>query len=87
MSIHYFRRIPAKDWDLTEAIITYGQDDSTLGTNFTQLLSKIKSNLKTIEKTQTSLNRYTLKRITQIDASISQMHLFHKKSIKSLFYT
>lgn len=67
MSINYFFRTSAKEWDIAEAIINYDQADSALEMSFNLLLLEIKSDLKTIGKTQKSLNRYVLKALAQVD--------------------
>lgn len=71
MSINYFFRTSAKEWDIAEAIINYDQEDSALEMSLNLLLLEIKSDLKTIGKTQKSLNRYVLKALTQVDVSKS----------------
>ncbi|KAK4515823.1 uncharacterized protein ATC70_010780 [Mucor velutinosus] len=67
MSINFFFRTSAKEWDITEAIIYYDQNNSTSETSLHQLLLTIKNDLKSIGKTQASLNRYVLKAIRQVD--------------------
>ncbi|KAG1219190.1 hypothetical protein G6F35_007694 [Rhizopus arrhizus] len=67
MSINYFFRTSAKEWDIAEAIINYDQEDSALEMSLNQLLLEIKSDLKAIGKTQKSLNKYALKALTQVD--------------------
>ncbi|OAC98684.1 hypothetical protein MUCCIDRAFT_114925 [Mucor lusitanicus CBS 277.49] len=67
MAINYFFRTSAKEWDIAEAIINYDQEDSTPEMSLDQLLLKIKSDLKTIGKTQASLNRYALRAVAQVD--------------------
>lgn len=69
MSINYFFRTSAKEWDIAEAIINYDQEDSALEMSLNQLLLEIKSDLKAIGKTQKSLNKYALKALTQVDVS------------------
>ncbi|CAO0793652.1 unnamed protein product [Mucor circinelloides] len=67
MSINYFFRTSAKEWDIAEAIIHYDKNNSTPEACLNRLLLTIKSDLKTIGKAQTSLKRYVLKAVTQVD--------------------
>ncbi|KAG2193551.1 hypothetical protein INT47_010329 [Mucor saturninus] len=55
MTINYFFRTAAKDWDIVEAIICYDQEESRVETSLYQLLLRIKSDLKAIGKTQTQV--------------------------------
>lgn len=71
MTIDYFFRTSAKEWDIAEAIIIYDQENSALEMSLNQLLLEIKSDLKSIGKTQKSLNRYALKALAQVDVSKS----------------
>lgn len=81
MAINYFFRTSAKEWDIAEAIINYDQEDSTPEMSLDQLLLKIKSDLKTIGKTQASLNRYALRAVAQVDVSKSWIRFCLKKTI------
>ncbi|CAO3636121.1 unnamed protein product [Mucor hiemalis] len=66
--IYFFRfRTSAREWCIAEAIIVYDKKDSALEMSLNLLPLEIKSVLKTIVKTQTSLNRYVLKALTQVD--------------------
>lgn len=86
MSINYFFRTSAKEWDIAEATIHYDQNNSTPEASLSRLLLIIKSDLKTIGKAQTSLKRYVLKAVTQVDVSKKLLHFFLKQPIKLLFY-